>query len=103
MQLEDRCTPSVVHFSAQLGSGDSAVTLLVTIQFAAAPGDPCFVSVIEKLPNGNTIALPGDPCTPQHLANVPLHDFIPPGATRGLLEAAGVNSSMFIPPPDDRP
>jgi hypothetical protein len=101
MQLEDRCTPSVVNFTAHLGSGNSAVILFVTIQFGQSPGDPCHVSVIEKLPNGNTIAQPGDPCTPQHLANVPLHDFVPPGATRGLLEAAGVNSSMFIPPDHD--
>ena len=101
MQLEDRCTPSVVIHTVHLGNGNSAVTLVVTLQFSATPTDPIFVSVLKKLPNGNLLSIPGDPIMPQHAANVPLHDFIPTDPVRGLLEAAGANSSWFIPPDHD--
>jgi hypothetical protein len=90
-QLEDRCTPATA-----LGGGHSAVLLQVNIQFE--PPDPCIVSVQQVLPNGNVIQTPPDPCAPQTAANVPLHDFIPPGALRGLLQSAQVNSSAFIVP-----
>ena len=52
------------------------------------------------LPNGDINLSPGDPCPrPQLFADVPLNQFIPPGALRGLLQSAGVNSSSFIVPP----
>jgi hypothetical protein len=91
-QLEDRCTPSTA-----LGGGHSAVLLQVNIQYFEPP-DPCIVSVQRMLPNGNVIQTPPDPCALQNAANVPLHDFIPPGALRGLLQSAQVNSSAFIVP-----
>jgi hypothetical protein len=99
-QLEDRCTPASLSFTASLGHGNAAVSLAVTIQYPATPTDPCFVSVQQVLPNGNINLYPTDPCAPQLFADVPLHDFIPPGALRGLLQSAGVNSSVFIVPGD---
>jgi hypothetical protein len=95
-QLEDRATPSTLPFTTALG-GHSAVLLQVNIQYFEPP-DPCIVSVRQVLPNGNVIQLPPDPCALQTAANVPLHDFIPPGALRGLLQSAQVNSSAFIGP-----
>jgi hypothetical protein len=97
-QLEDRCTPTSLSFITPLGEGSAAVSLAVTIQYPAITTEPCFVSVQQVLPNGNINLTPTDPCTPQTFANVPLHDFIPPGALRGLLQSAGVNSSAFIVP-----
>jgi hypothetical protein len=98
-QLEDRCTPASLSFIAPLGHGNAAVSLAVTIQYPDHPGDPCFVSVQQVLPNGTINQTPTDPCAPQLFANVPLNQFIPPGALRGLLQSAGVNSSVFIVPP----
>jgi hypothetical protein len=94
-QFEDRCTPTTLSFTTALGGGHSAVLLQVNIQ---EPPDPCIVSVQQVLPNGNVIQTPPDPCALQTAANVPLHDFIPPGALRGLLQSAQVNSSAFIVP-----
>jgi hypothetical protein len=98
-QLEDRCTPASLSFIAPLGHGDAAVSLAVSIRYPLHPGDPCFVSVQQVLPNGTINLAPTDPCAPQTFANVPLNQFIPPGALRGLLQSAGVNSSAFIVPP----
>jgi len=97
--LEDRCTPASLSFVAPLGHGNAAVSLAVTIQYPAIPTDPCFVSVQEVLPNGSILGVPPTPVAPQLFANIPLHDFVPPGALRGLLQSAGVNSSVFIVPP----
>ncbi len=99
-QLEDRCTPASLSFVAPLGQGNAAVSLAVLIQYPTAPGDPCFVSVQQVLPNGTINQMvPPTPVAPQLFANVPLNQIIPSGALLGLLQSAGVNSSVFIVPP----
>ena len=94
-----RRTPTGLSFFAPSGHGNAAVSLAITIQYRTIPGDPCFVSVPQLLPNGSINIFPTDPCAPQLFANEPLHDFVPAGDLRGFLESASVNSSVFIVPP----
>jgi hypothetical protein len=101
-QLEDRCTP--FSFSAWIGSGPSAVRLLVDVQIPQEPFRTELVSITKFLPNGDTVAIPVEPtriATNALTADIPMHDLFGPGAVRGLLEAAHVNSSLFIPPHGD--
>jgi hypothetical protein len=47
------------------------------------------------------VLLPQEPiriATSAITADIPLHDLFGPGPVRGLLQAAHINSSMFIPP-----
>ena len=98
--LEDRCTPSVFSFSAALGGGNSAVSLLIDIQYPPQPIAPEIVTVSRLLPNG---VVQEYPPTPVVLPNpgfppTPVHDLLPPGPYRGWLQAAEVSSSVFIVP-----
>ena len=100
MQLEDRCTPSF-SFWAGLGSGASAVRVFVFVETVPTPITPEVVTVTEFLPNGNRVIHVPSPiriATNAITANMPLHLLFDPGPVRGLLEAAHVNSSAFIPP-----
>ena len=63
--------------------------LAVTIQYPDHPGEPCFVSVQQVLPNGTINLAPTEPCAPQLFANVPLNDFIPPRRPAGLVAVGG--------------
>jgi len=92
--LEDRCTPSTFSFTAALGRGHSAVTLLVDVQTPPTPIAPEMVTIIRQLPNGVLQEHPPSPITPPQ----PIHDLFPPGPYRGWLQAAVVSSSVFIVP-----
>jgi hypothetical protein len=98
--LEDRCTPSVFSFSAALGGGNSAVSLLIDIQYPPQPIAPEIVTVSRLLPNGVIQQVPPNPCTPPNPGDppLPIHDLFPPGSYRGWLQAAEVSSSVFIVP-----
>jgi hypothetical protein len=99
MQLEDRCTPAT--FSAGLGGGASAVSLSVLVEVPPNPIMPEVVTVTMSLPNGGTVLYPPTPiriATDAIGANMPLNVLFPPSPIRGLLQAADVNSSAFIPP-----
>jgi hypothetical protein len=100
-QLEDHCTPASFSFWAGLGGGASAVHLFVFVEVPPNPIMAEVVTVSEFLPNGHVVTAPPNPCriaTNAITANIPLHLLFDPGAARGLLEAAHVNSSAFIPP-----
>jgi hypothetical protein len=100
-QLEDRCTLAGFSFWAGLGGGASAVRLFVFVEHPPSPIMPEVVTVTEFLPNGDIVTAPPNPCriaTNAITANMPLHLLFNPGAVRGLLEAAHVNSAAFIPP-----
>jgi hypothetical protein len=112
-QLEDRCTPSSFSFSAGIGGGHSAVRLLVQVYIPTEPLMPEVVTLTKFLPNGTSMMFPPTAMKiPMNAlkANIPMHDlFIPPepiipqepflpgDSILGLLEAAHINSSMFIP------
>jgi hypothetical protein len=99
-QLEDRCTPASFSFWAGLGGGASAVRLFVLVEAPPSSILPEVVTVTEFLPNGRFVTAPPNPCriaTNAITANLPLHLLFDPSAVRGLLEAAHVNSSAFIP------
>ena len=97
--LEDRRTPSGFSFTAALGGGHSAVSLLVELH-PPNPITPETVTIIRLLPNGVIQEAPPNPCTPPNPGDPPppIHDLFPPGAYRGWLQAADVSSSMFIVP-----
>jgi hypothetical protein len=98
--LEDRRTPATISFTAALGGGHSAVTLLIEVQVPPQPIAPEMVTIIRELPNGIIEEAPPNPCHPPNPGDPPLaiHDLFPPGPYRGWLQAADVNSSMFIVP-----
>jgi hypothetical protein len=98
--LEVRCTPASFSFTAALGGGHSAVSLLIEVQIPLTPIAPEMVTVIRELPNGvfqEHVPSPIAPPNPAHPPS-PIHDLFPPGAYRGWLQAAGVSSSAFIVP-----
>jgi hypothetical protein len=96
--LEDRCTPSTFSFTAALGGGHSAVTLLVEVQHPPNPIAPEMVTIVRELPNGVVQEAPPNPCTPPNPGDPPpqIRDLFPPGPYRGWLQAADVSSSAFI-------
>jgi hypothetical protein len=98
--LEDRCTPATISFTAALGGGHSAVTLLIEVQTPPNPIAPEMVTIIRELPNGKIQEAPPNPCAPPNpiAPPTPIHDLFPPGAYRGWLQATDVSSSMFIVP-----
>jgi hypothetical protein len=98
--LEDRCTPSTFSFTAALGDGHSAVTLLVEVQTPTSPIAPEMVTIIRELPNGVLQEHSPNPIVPPNpvIPPTPIRALFPPGAYRGWLEAAGVSSDAFIVP-----
>jgi hypothetical protein len=98
--LEDRCTPSAFSFTAGLGHGHSAVTLLIEVQAPPNSIAPEIVAVSRVLPNGVIPETPPQPIVPPNpnLPPNPIHDLFPPGPYRGWLQAADISSSVFIVP-----
>ena len=98
--LEDRCTPSTFSFTAALGGGHSAVTLLIDVQASPSPISPETVTILRELPNGIIQEAPPNPCHPPNPGDPPppIHELFPPGPYRGWLQAADVSSSAFIVP-----
>jgi hypothetical protein len=101
MQLEVRCTPASLSFWAGLGGGASAVPMFGFVEYPPQPVMPETVTLTNLLPNGNLVKCPPTPiriATSAITANIPLHILFPSQPVPGLLEAADVNSSRFIPP-----
>jgi hypothetical protein len=97
--LGDRCTPATFSFTAALGGGHSAVSLLIDVQIPPTPIAPEIVEVSRLLPNGVLQEAPPNPCTPPSSGTPSaIHDLFPPGPYRGWLQAAGISSSVFIVP-----
>jgi hypothetical protein len=110
--LEDRCTPATLSFTAALGGGHSAVSLLIEVQHPPQPFAPETVTILRLLPSGvlqefppepvhpSEPILPSEPITPPEptIPSVPAHDLFPPTPVRGWLQAADVNSSVFLVP-----
>jgi hypothetical protein len=94
--LEGRWTPSTLSFSAALGGGHSAVTLQISVEYPPGPVAPEIVTVSRVLPNGVIQAFPPNPVAPPQVFGEPIHAFYPPGPIRGWLQAAQIDSSMFI-------
>jgi hypothetical protein len=98
--LEGRWTPSTLSFSASLGGGHSAVTLQISVEYPPNPVAPEIVTLSRVLPNGRIQAYPPDPVAPPQVFGESIHEFYPPGPIRGWLQAAQIDSAMFIPQSD---
>ena len=59
--LEDRCNPAGFFFTAALGGGNSAVMLLVDVQYPPQPIAPEIVAVSRLLPHGDIRQFPPQP------------------------------------------
>ena len=88
--LEDRPTPAAFSFTAALGGGHSAVSLLIEVQTPPQPIAPETVTIIRELPNVIIQEAPPNPCAPPNPGDPPppIHDLFPPGPYRGWLEEA---------------